>query len=135
MCATMCDICSRHDISDGVIQLNVTCCSRRKFIYFDVTNNTYVYAYRTKALQHGWRYVPSCCSCCRNYIITHGKHAPVHKTSVPFYNGWTGTEYYFHGIRQPPELQGLSLAEKALISMVQVVFQLKTLKYGRFNPW
>lgn len=84
MCATMCDICSRHDISDGVIQLSATCSSRRKFIYFDVTNDTYVYECRAKALQHDWRHVPSCCSCCRNYIIKHAKHAAVHKTDVPF---------------------------------------------------
>lgn len=105
---------------------------RYKHIYFDPSNRTYRYACgKTARANATWRPVSSCCSSCRHYIIQQSTSGPVHNNKVPFYNGWNGNEFYFHGIRQPPELQGLSLAEKALISMIQVVLQMKTLKYGQ----
>ena len=123
-----CDLCNRYIYTKGAIHAS-SLGGKRKAVYLN--NDTRHVESKFRRQRNANDTEITACTACTIAIAKHRRG--VNGVKLPYYDGYMGNAYHFHGIKRPPELMGLTMAEKAVIARIQVINVTKVLKYGALS--
>ena len=107
-----CELCHAYWITDGIITRSKT--QPRKIVMKKPGHREYTCDHKSR--QPDWEEVSSCARC-KSHIKKSMKRLKINTCKgkeIPFYNVYdpVNQEYPYYGVKVPPELQNLTMAEK-----------------------